>query len=254
MRNGHGTRTSVSYEELHLDCLKKSSSNRASMASIVIGRTMMGKGSNKDVPNPTGTLKGQSSGTMQNQIYEGQWENDRRTGHGILKVVGFYTYYGEWKDNQRTGYGVLVRETSEKDGGDLEEARQEGFWKDGTLEEPVKHKRLGKSDMSMKVNHAHACAIEAARTARQKAQLAEDRADAAAAKCQAAKGKAAKAYDSAQKAMLKSHEVIKSATETVESVKEIKRRIEVMTGGNKGKLMFEAIIKSTNSELLRLKN
>jgi len=240
MRNGHGTRTSSGYEELHLDCLKKSGSKRGSMATIVIGRTMS-KGS-KDVSNPmesltkVSTLPGQSSGTLQNQIYEGQWENDRRTGHGILKVVGLYTYYGEWKDNQRNGYGVLVRETvTEEEGADLEEARQEGFWKDGTLEEPVKHKKLGKSDTSMKVNHAHACAIDAARMARQKAQLAEDRADAAAAKCQAAKGKAAKANDNAEKAVQKSHEVIKNATDTVESAKEIKNRVDIMTGGNKGK-------------------
>ena len=239
MRNGYGTRTSAGYEALHLDTLKRSAGTRPSMANIVIDRTMS-KGNRTQCPTSSLQRTAQSE-AMQNQVYEGQWVDDRRTGYGILKVSGFYTYYGQWLDNQRTGYGVLVKETLEVDGKELddeEETRQEGLWRDGKLEQPVKHKMFRKNDLEVKVKETHAKSIEAARIARQKAHVAEDRADAAAAKCQAAKGRAAKANENAEKAFLKSQEVVKNASETMESAKEIKGRVELMTGGtNKGMLV-----------------
>ncbi len=206
------------------------------MANIVINRTMSkGRKANSLTKSAVMCVQVVES-AMQNQLYEGEWVDDRRTGHGILKVQGLYTYYGEWQDNQKNGYGVLVKELADGNGTDPEDTRQEGLWKDGKLEVPMKRKMLKKNELDLKIQTAHTRAIDAARIARQKAQVAEDRADAAAAKCQAAKGRAAKAHEHAEKAMEKSQEVVKRAESILESAKGIKYRVDLMTSNaNKGK-------------------
>lgn len=234
MRNGHGTRSSCGYEDKQLNTLKRANAKRIqrpSMANIVIERSMNRGTAGKTHKTSSDNLH--SAATL-DQIYEGEWVNDRRTGHGILKVNGVYTYYGQWEDNRRTGYGVVVYEITEgegKGGGGgrkLEEMKQEGLWNDGKLEQPIKHKLFMKNDLEQKVRDAHAKAIDAARQARQKAHVAEERADTAAAKCQAAKGKAVKAKECAENALLKSDEVVQSTLETIESAKDIKGRVKLM--------------------------
>lgn len=138
------------------------------------------------------------------QVYEGEWANDKRSGHGILKVSDYFTYYGQWKDNIRTGYGVLVHEgrKDKKKGGKKEEV-EEGRWENGKLVEPIKHSKIplkGKNDLQMRVEEAHQVAIKAAAEARDKAKVAETKANAAAAKSKVAEMRANEARQHAESA------------------------------------------------------
>ena len=113
------------------------------------------------------------------QIYEGQWEEDKRHGYGVLKIPRQYTYFGEWFDNARTGHGVLVFDDGRK---------EEGKWEDGHLSVPLKRKKLSikQYQMESRVKQAHTLAIQAATSARTKAILAESRASTSTTKAQAA--------------------------------------------------------------------
>ena len=107
------------------------------------------------------------------QIYEGQWLRDKRQGHGILKVPGFYVYCGEWSSNTRTGHGVLLYSDGQ---------REEGYWEQGRLTVPLKRRKLSlkQHQLESKVKHAHTQALQAADVARTKSILAESRGSAAA--------------------------------------------------------------------------
>ena len=130
------------------------------------------------------------------QIYEGQWEEDKRQGHGVLKIPGHYTYFGEWLNNARTGHGVLVFDDGRK---------EEGKWEDGSLAIPLKRKKLSLKQYQMegRVKQAHTLAIQAANNARAKAILAESRASTSSSKAQAATTVANDAEADAQKAQEK---------------------------------------------------
>eukprot|EP01088_Endostelium_zonatum_P004474 TRINITY_DN15742_c0_g1_i1.p1 TRINITY_DN15742_c0_g1~~TRINITY_DN15742_c0_g1_i1.p1 ORF type:complete len:417 (-),score=106.85 TRINITY_DN15742_c0_g1_i1:86-1336(-) len=56
----------------------------------------------------------------QSQVYyAGEWEDNKREGYGILKLIDGTTYEGEWKKNKREGHGIEQR----TDG-----SRYEGGW------------------------------------------------------------------------------------------------------------------------------
>ena len=132
------------------------------------------------------------------QIYEGQWEGDRREGHGILKIPGRYTYLGQWKNNCRTGYGVVLHECGRK---------EEGLWEEGKLVLPLKRKKLSikHHQLETKVKAAHTAALQAADFARTKSILAESRSLGVTKRSNAALTSAAKAEADATKAREVSH-------------------------------------------------
>jgi len=114
------------------------------------------------------------------QSYEGEWKDDKRHGHGVLKVPGHRTYYGQWEENTKTGYGVLLYNDGRK---------EEGQWQNGKLINTLKRKKalsLRNHNREGKVKLAHITAIQMSITARSKAELAESRASSASAKFQSA--------------------------------------------------------------------
>ena len=124
------------------------------------------------------------------QLYEGEWKSDKRHGHGMLKIPGYYTYYGEWEGNTRTGYGVMMYTSGRK---------EEGQWLGGRLVVALRRRKLAmnlqKVSLESKVKQAHALAIQAADKARNKAMVAESRA-------QVAGAKASSALKNAQQALM----------------------------------------------------
>ena len=45
---------------------------------------------------------------VQLKYIEGQWEEDKRHGHGVLNLIpGHYSYFGEWLNNARTGHAMV---------------------------------------------------------------------------------------------------------------------------------------------------
>ena len=214
VRHGYGTRTSCSYEHRHTTdsttdygtlpkrgsepsferggMIKQESS--ASVFSVQSSKT------NIESPVPSSAragsiqvsaVKPQSDPDLNAQIYEGEWKDDRRHGHGVLKVLGHYTYYGDWENNNRTGYGVLVY-----DGG----KKEEGQWQNGKLIVVLKRRKLAlkNSQLETSVRQAHTKAIQAADMARNKALLAESRAAAASTKSKQAHTFAQDALKNAQ--------------------------------------------------------
>ena len=198
VRHGYGTRTSATYEHRHTDApvavgtdygslpkrgsepsfernaMKKQESS-ASVYSVQLPR--------KDSKTAESALKKRAGSVMVNssiqneqelnaQIYEGEWKDDRRHGHGVLKVLGHYTYYGDWENNSRTGYGVLVYNNGKK---------EEGQWQNGKLIVVLKRRKLAlkNSQLETYVRQSHTKAIQSADMARNKALLAESRAAAA---------------------------------------------------------------------------
>lgn len=139
MRSGFGSRTSASYE-----CHQLATEQQQQQTGAVSCKDMM-------------------------QIYEGEWQNDRRQGYGIIKCIDSFTYYGQWVGNTRTGYGVLVFEGGVKQGGQ---------WQNGRLIVALKRKVLGLKSLQLesKVQVAHAQALQAADAARKKTLLARSRA------------------------------------------------------------------------------
>ncbi len=138
------------------------------------------------------------------QIYEGEWVDDKRHGHGVLKVLGKYTYYGQWSSNTRTGHGVLI----DKNG-----AKEEGEWHNGTRVAIVKRHKviLFKShQLEQKVKEAHTKSLQAAEKARSKAELAISRASSAVKRSEPAAMMAEKARRDARGAVAKA-ELYKNA-------------------------------------------
>ncbi len=115
-----------------------------------------------------------SSADSSAQLYEGEWRDDKRHGHGVLKIPNCYTYYGGWGSNTRSGYGVMVYSNGRK---------EEGQWQSGKLVAVLKRKKLPmslhKHSLESKVKQAHTLALQAADRARNKAMLAESRAQVA---------------------------------------------------------------------------
>ncbi len=123
--------------------------------------------------------------------------NDKRHGHGVLKVLGKYAYYGQWDKNTRTGHGVLVNEDGTK---------EEGEWHNGTRVAIVKRHKvlLFKShQLEQKVKEAHTKSLQAAEKARSKAELAISRASTAVNRSELAAGVAEKARVDAREAITK---------------------------------------------------
>ena len=134
------------------------------------------------------------------QIYEGQWKEDTRHGHGVLKVPKHHSYFGEWKNNSRTGYGVMVFQDGH---------REEGQWESGKLIVPLKRKKLSikHHQLEAKVKQAHTQAIQAADLARTRAIVAESKASAASMRSVAAKKAATAAKENSRKATIKASEL-----------------------------------------------
>ena len=221
-RSGHGTRSSLGYEKekrkrrLYVSSglsLHRSLSEREEMYS-----------SADDITE-----------TSLNQVYEGEWKNDKRCGYGILKVSKFFTYYGEWKENSRTGYGVLVYEVRrEKSGEERKMERiEKGRWDNGELKDQVKKKFI-KTDLEIKVDNAHTKAIQAACLARDKATFAESKANAAAARSQVAEIKAVEARRHAAAASRKVEDAARISRLIIEDTQKLTRNVKQSKGDSNG--------------------
>ena len=57
-------------------------------------------------------------------VYEGEFQDSKRTGSGKFKWPNGDVYVGEFKDGELNGYGKMIR----KDG-----SEDEGKWLNGTL-------------------------------------------------------------------------------------------------------------------------
>ncbi len=47
-------------------------------------------------------------GTVPENVYKGQWANNKKNGIGKQIYAGVGTYYGYWFDGQRSGEGVMT--------------------------------------------------------------------------------------------------------------------------------------------------
>lgn len=218
VRHGFGTRTSASYEHRHTDVsmavpggntdygslpkrgsepsLKRANmSKQESTASVLSVQAEKSAKTSEAPPRKesifTGDSAQQSDRDLNVQIYEGEWKDDKRHGHGVLKVLRHYTYYGDWENNTRTGFGVLVYENGKK---------EEGQWQNGKLIVVLKRRKLvlKNSQLDMSVRQSHTKAIQSADMARNKALLAESRAAAALTKSKQAHSFAQDALKNAQ--------------------------------------------------------
>ena len=183
MRHGHGTRSSSNYER-----------------SMTVETTSLSSSlDSASIENMASTLEDPSSvtypvSTSNSQVYEGEWQGDRRHGYGVLKMVGHHTYYGQWEDNMRSGYGVMVYGE--------EKRKEEGQWQRGKLVQKLKRKKLQLKwkQLESKMSQAHTSALQAAELARSKADLAEGRANTASAKARLAVRAAQQAVKDAEAA------------------------------------------------------
>lgn len=173
-----------------------------------------------------------NSGVAWDQIYEGEWANDKRCGHGILKVSDYFTYYGQWKENTRTGYGVLVYEGyKDRKGRRKQEVKEEGRWENGKLVEPVRYSKLAvmkKTDLQEKVEEAHEAAIKAATLARERARTAESKANTAASKSKVAETKASEARVHAATAAERVEKASRITSETLNDAHRIKGTVRIV--------------------------
>ncbi len=187
VRSGFGTRASAAYELNEKDSnngcksqdpnkkpLPAPPTNGKKISIISVSSADSANSSSSDVSS-----KG-SSPELMAQIYEGEWKNDKRHGHGVIKCIGSYTYYGQWDNNSRTGYGVLMYENGLK---------EEGQWHGGQLIAALKRRKINfkSHQLEAKVQSAYTQAIQAADAARNKALLAESRATQATSKFKMAK-------------------------------------------------------------------
>lgn len=192
-----------------------------------------------------------------NQVYEGEWLKDKRSGHGILKVHNCFTYYGQWRDNTRTGYGVLVYESQTLKNGKVateEEVKEEGEWKDGKLIEPVKYKRFRKSELELRVREAHTEAIRAATLARDKAVVAEAKANAAAARSKVAESRAMEAHQHASITVKKVQAAAKVIREIAEDAGKVKQSVRKTAGKSESKCQLLLQLANSISSLQDLSN
>ncbi len=232
-RSGYGTRTSLGYEtikEKTIDKKKYLTIQRPSTTSLMSESSLFRSTlSKKTGDGHRCSADNILTGVSWNQLYEGEWVNDKRAGHGILKVSDYFTYYGQWKDNSRTGFGVLVYESLTEKGEKREERKEEGIWENGRLIEPIKYKNnIIKSDLQSKVEGAHTEAIKAAHAARDKALLAETKANAAAAKSHVAEMRAMEARQHAVAASRIVENAAKIASQAMDDAFRIKENVHMM--------------------------
>lgn len=226
LRSGYGTRSSAGYEKRQKEAfadLNRKVKVQPSIASIASLQTLK-----KNLPEGN-SADNIHEGVSWNQLYVGQWANDKRCGYGVLKVSDYFTYYGQWKENTRTGYGVLIYE-GQKDknkGGKGEEIKEEGLWDNGKLVETFK-KKLMKSELQDKVKEAHAEAIEAATQARDRAKVAEAKANAAAAKSKVAESRALEARQHAECACKGVENAVRIAEQSLQETYKIKGGVRIV--------------------------
>ena len=176
LRHGYGSRSSYKYElsvsKMDMEKRERGGSFRSSVSSGL--NSMGGDTLNRSTSSCSLGQRSlpESDPELNSQIYEGQWNRDKRHGHGVLRVPGNYVYCGEWSLNNRTGNGILIYEDGR---------REEGVWEKGQLVVPLKRKKLSLKyyQLESKVKQAHTVALQAADVARTKALLAESRASAA---------------------------------------------------------------------------
>ena len=189
LRYGHGTRSSSNYER---STVKEPHSATSSVTSSV-DESIESLASALEDPSTLPIIISVTMSDKTNaQIYEGEWQDDKRHGYGVLKIVGHHTYYGQWEENMRSGYGVTYY--------DEEKRKEEGQWQRGKLVTKLKRKKLQlkSKQLETRVNQAHMSALHAAETARSKADLAEGRAITANAKSRAAMRAAQQAIKDAE--------------------------------------------------------
>lgn len=56
-----------------------------------------------------GTKSGEGQRFYDNGIYDGAWENNKRSGKGIMWHNSGELYFGEWQDDVYSGYGVFMK-------------------------------------------------------------------------------------------------------------------------------------------------
>lgn len=61
--------------------------------------------------------------------YEGTWEEDQRTGHGVYYWIDGQVYIGEFVNGERTGYGVMHFTDSSIYEGQFKQGLREGMVK-----------------------------------------------------------------------------------------------------------------------------
>lgn len=198
VRSGFGIRTSASYERRNKLLGMGSSTRQQAVPNLTapfpgLVRPSISSGSGLNTSGVNSSLDQVSKINSNEQVYEGEWRDDKRQGYGVIKCTGSYTYYGQWAGNARTGYGVLVHENG---------AKEEGQWQNGELIVALKRKKLHlkSHQLETKVQTAHTQAIQAADTARNKAMLAESRASTAMGKAKMAQGVVATAEKNARQA------------------------------------------------------
>ena len=229
LRSGYGTRSSSIYEKTQniTDSRRTGSMKSPKSPEIVLGagiKNMHHTTSYSDIKSLSNkslrsisTVSSPFSSDPNAQIYEGQWLSDKRQGHGILKVPGFYIYCGEWSSNTRTGHGVLIYSDGQ---------REEGYWEQGRLTVPLKRKKLSlkQHQLESKVKHAHTQALQAADMARTKSILAESRGSAAASRAKLG----IKASETAQMEADIAKEMSSLLSDSVHETKDIKSPVHDM--------------------------
>ncbi|KRX72083.1 Junctophilin-3 [Trichinella sp. T6] len=101
-----------------------------------------------------------------NEVYMGEWKNDKRSGYGVCERSDGLKYEGEWYNNKKFGYGV----TTFKDG-----TKEEGKYKNNILLTSQRKKHLlfvRSSKLRERIDSAVAAANRAAQIAVQKADIA----------------------------------------------------------------------------------
>lgn len=104
------------------------------------------------------------------ETYTGEWNQDRRNGHGVCERSDGLKYEGQWHNDMKFGYGV----TTFKDG-----TKEEGKYKNNILIVDSKVRRflhLGQSNMRQRIEDALKMAHKAQEMALKKAEIAETRA------------------------------------------------------------------------------
>lgn len=205
VRHGHGTRSSAAYERDPRSTTNVSSASdgtkKISVTSISSDRWSQETSGGSRLSNAVAVTRTETTMSLESsaQIYEGEWKDDKRHGHGVLKVPGHRTYYGQWEENTKTGYGVLLYNDGRK---------EEGQWQNGKLINTLKRKKalsLRNHNLEGKVKLAHITAIQMSITARSKAELAESRASSASTKFQSAQKCVQQAVKDAQTAREKAN-------------------------------------------------
>ena len=63
----------------------------------------------------------------QEYSYEGEFQNGKKNGYGVLKFQSGQTYTGNFKDNLKHGHGTLLYDTGNRYEGNWENDKKNGF-------------------------------------------------------------------------------------------------------------------------------